>query len=147
MVAERPWFGFGPGTYVFQYSPFQKSDELTLISTFAGDLGDAHSEYFSAMSEAGYMGLLSWLGVVLTTLGVSFRVFYREEPGKVRYTLLMAVLGLITYYVHAFLNNYSQYDKIAVPLWTFTAVVTALDLYHRGTVKPTIDHVEDTEKE
>jgi hypothetical protein len=49
MVAERPWFGFGPGTYVFQYSPFQKSDELTLISTFAGDLGDAHSEYFSAM--------------------------------------------------------------------------------------------------
>jgi FtsH-binding integral membrane protein len=93
------------------------------------------------------MGLLSWLGVVLTTLGVSFRVFYREEPGKVRYTLLMALLGLITYYVHAFLNNYSQYDKIAVPLWTFTAVVTALDLYHRGTVKPAIDHVEDTEKE
>jgi putative inorganic carbon (HCO3(-)) transporter len=50
----------------------------------------------------------------------------------VRYTLLMAMLGLITYYVHAFLNNYSQYDKIAVPLWAFTAVVTALDLYHRG---------------
>ena len=69
---------------------------------------------------------------MLTTLGVSFRVFYREEPGKVRYTLLMAMLGLITYYVHAFLNNYSQYDKIAVPLWAFTAVVTALDLYHRG---------------
>ena len=59
MVSERPWFGFGPSTYVFQYSPFQKSDELTLISTFSGDLGDAHSEYFSAMSEAGYMGMLS----------------------------------------------------------------------------------------
>lgn len=131
MVAERPWFGFGPGTYVFQYSPFQKSDELTLISTFSGDLGDAHSEYFSAMSESGYMGLISWLAVVLTTLGVSFKVFYREPPGKVRYTLLMAMLGLITYYVHAFLNNYSQYDKIAVPLWAFTAVITALDLYHR----------------
>jgi hypothetical protein len=45
----------------------------------------------------------------------------------------MAILGLITYYVHAFLNNYSQYDKIAVPLWAFTAVITALDLYHRET--------------
>ena len=43
----------------------------------------------------------------------------------------MAMLGLITYYVHAFLNNYSQYDKIAVPLWAFTAVIAALDLYHR----------------
>jgi O-antigen ligase len=51
MVSERPVFGFGPGTYVFKYSPFQKSDEITLISTFAGDMGDAHSEYFSAMSE------------------------------------------------------------------------------------------------
>lgn len=131
MVSERPWFGFGPGTYVFQYGAFQKSDELSLISTFAGDLGDAHSEYFSAMSESGYMGLITWLSVVLTTLGVSFKVFYREPPGKVRYTLLMALLGLITYYVHAFLNNYSQYDKIAVPLWAFTAVIAALDLYHR----------------
>jgi O-antigen ligase len=101
MVSERPWFGFGPGTYV------------------------------SAMSESGYMGLITWLSVVLTTLGVSFKVFYREPPGKVRYTLLMALLGLITYYVHAFLNNYSQYDKIAVPLWAFTAVIAALDLYHR----------------
>ena len=44
MVSARPLFGFGPGTYVFQYSPFQKSDEITLISTFAGDMGDAHSE-------------------------------------------------------------------------------------------------------
>ena len=133
MVSERPLFGFGPGTYVFQYSPFQKSDEITLISTFAGDMGDAHSEYFSAMSESGYLGLLTWIGIVLTTLGVSFKIFYREKPGKVRYTLLMAILGLITYYVHAFLNNYSQYDKIAVPLWTFTAVIAALDLYHRET--------------
>lgn len=133
MVSERPVFGFGPGTYVFKYSPFQKSDEITLISTFAGDMGDAHSEYFSAMSESGYMGLLTWIGIVLTTLGVSFKIFYRENPGKVRYTLLMAILGLITYYVHAFLNNYSQYDKIAVPLWAFTAVITALDLYHRET--------------
>ena len=38
MVSERPVFGFGPGTYVFKYSPFQKSDEITLISTFAGDM-------------------------------------------------------------------------------------------------------------
>jgi len=147
MVSECPWFGFGPGTYVFQYSPFQKSDELTLISTFSGDLGDAHSEYFSAMSEAGYMGLLSWLGVVLTTMGIAFKVFYQQQPGKVRYTLLIALLGLITYYVHAFLNNYSQYDKIAVPLWTFTAVITALDLYHRDTLKSDIDYVANAEKE
>ncbi len=48
MVSERPLFGFGPGTYVFKYSPFQKSDEITLISTFAGDMGDALGIYQGA---------------------------------------------------------------------------------------------------
>ena len=88
------------------------------------------------------MGLITWLVCCAHhTWAYLFKVFYREPPGKVRYTLLMALLGLITYYVHAFLNNYSQYDKIAVPLWAFTAVIAALDLYHRGTVKPTKDDV------
>lgn len=42
---------------------------------------------------------------------------------------MIAILGLTTYYFHAFLNNYSQYDKIAVPFWLFTAVIAALDIY------------------
>ncbi len=142
MVAEHPWSGFGPGTYVFQYSPFQKSNELTLISTFRGDMGDAHSEYFSAMSEIGFPGLIAWLGFVLSTLAIGFRVYYAHQIGKIRYTVLIAMLGLITYYVHGFLNNYSQYDKIAVPLWTFTAVIAALDIYH----KEPLDNVRETQK-
>ncbi len=129
MVQEKPLFGFGPGTYVFQYGSFQKSDELTLISTFSGDLGDAHSEYFSAMSEAGFIGLLLFTAIVLGTLGYALRVIYIHPVGKIRYTAMIAILGLATYYFHAFLNNYSQYDKIAVPLWVFTAVIAALDIY------------------
>jgi hypothetical protein len=38
---------------------------------------------------------------------------------------------LVTYYFHALLNNYSQYDKIAVPMWGFMAIIVALDLYSR----------------
>lgn len=129
MVSERPVFGFGPGTYVFQYGAFQKSDELTLISTFSGDLGDAHSEYFSAMSEAGFPGLLLFIAIVLGGIAYALKVIYRHPTGKIRYTAMIAILGLATYYFHAFLNNYSQYDKIAVPFWLFTAVIAALDIY------------------
>src|SRR5690606_32761409 len=38
MFKERPVFGFGPGTYTFQYAPFQRPEDLTLISTHSGDL-------------------------------------------------------------------------------------------------------------
>jgi len=129
MVSERPLFGFGPGTFVFQYGPFQQSSEMTIISTNTGDLGDTHSEYFSAMSETGFPGMALWIGITLLTMAAAFRIIYRTEDRKVKITTLMALLGLVTYHVHAFLNNYSQYDKIAVPLWTFTAVIVVLDLH------------------
>lgn len=129
MVSERPVFGFGPGTFVFQYGPFQQSSEMTIISTNTGDLGDAHSEYFSAMSETGFPGMALWVGITLLTMATAFRIIYRTEDRKVKITTLMSLLGLVTYHTHAFLNNYSQYDKIAVPLWTFTAVIVVLDLH------------------
>jgi len=44
MFRERPLMGWGPGTYQFLYAPFQNSKERTIISTNAGDRGNAHSE-------------------------------------------------------------------------------------------------------
>jgi hypothetical protein len=60
-------------------------------------------------------------------MATAFRVIYRHTQRQARITALIALLGLVTYYTHAFLNNYSQYDKIAVPFWAFTAVIVALD--------------------
>ncbi|MDA0944057.1 MAG: O-antigen ligase family protein [Bacteroidetes bacterium] len=143
MVSEKPLFGFGPGTYVFQYAPFQKSSELTIISTHAGDLGDAHSEFFSAMSESGYPGLFFFVALVLSTLWVGFRLVARTSSRPVRITATLALFGLSTYYFHALLNNYSQYDKIGVPFWVFTAIIVALDLYHRHE-EPTEGHATES---
>lgn len=140
MVSERPWFGFGPGTYVFKYGPFQKSSELTIISTNSGDLGDAHSEFFSAMSEMGFIGLILWAALVLVTISTAFRVIYTTSVLKVKLTATLVLLGLITYYTHAVLNNYSQYDKVAVPLWAFTAIIVVLDIYHKNG----INHAQKT---
>ena len=43
MFKERPFLGFGPGTYSFEYARFQRPENLTIISTNFGDLGNAHS--------------------------------------------------------------------------------------------------------
>ncbi len=49
MCKERPVFGWGPGTYMFQYAPFQASEDRTIISTNFGVQGNAHSEYFGPL--------------------------------------------------------------------------------------------------
>src|SRR5687767_8132862 len=64
MFEERPFFGWGPGTYSFRYALFQLSAHKTIISTNAGDKGNAHSEYIGPLAESGVLGLLTFLGIV-----------------------------------------------------------------------------------
>ena len=46
---------------MFLYAPYQKPSEKTIISTNAGNRGNAHSEYLGPMAESGILGLLTLL--------------------------------------------------------------------------------------
>ncbi len=127
MFEERPVVGWGPGTYSFQYAPFQRSKDITVISTNFGDVGHAHSEYLGPLAESGFLGMLSWLALFLLSIYKGMKLYYESHKPKTRIIALAITLGLITYYVHGVLNSYIDYDKIAVPLWGFLAILVALE--------------------
>ncbi len=127
MFEERPFTGFGPGTYAFEYARFQDPENLTIISTNFGDGGNAHSEYLGPMAEMGIFGLLSMLALV-TAIFYQAIVLYNRLPSADREmkTLIMGmIISLSTYFIHAFLNNYLDTDKAAVPIWAMCAIVIA----------------------
>lgn len=130
MFQERPVFGWGPGTYQFLYAPFQRSKEKTIISTNAGDLGNAHSEYIGPMSEQGLLGMITILLVVITGIYTGLKVHRKSGIPEVKLMSLLSVLSLITYFTHGLLNNFLDTDKASVPVWGFFAIILALDLYH-----------------
>lgn len=130
MFEARPVLGWGPGTYMFQYGPFQLSREMTIISVRNGSLGNAHSEYFGPMAESGVLGILSVVGLFLTSVIVGMRLMYKSRSQLTKYTAMGAILGLTTYYIHGFLNDYLDLDKAAIPFWALMAIITALDLYY-----------------
>ena len=132
LFKERPLFGWGPGTYQFVYAPYQRSKEKTIISTNYGDMGNAHSEYIGPLSESGVLGMLTFIGVVVTTIITGIRVYRRAERKEVRIFGLIITLGLISYYMHGLMNNFLDTDKASVPFWAFTAILVAMDLYHCG---------------
>jgi len=132
LFKERPIFGWGPGTYQFVYAPYQRSKEKTIISTNYGDMGNAHSEYIGPMSESGILGMLTFMGIVVTVIITALRVYRRAANKEVKLLSLMIMLGLITYYVHGLMNNFLDTDKASVPFWGFTAILVAFDLYHSG---------------
>ena len=38
------------------------------------------------------------------------------------------IISLSTYFIHAFLNNYLDTDKAAVPIWAMCAMIIAMSL-------------------
>ncbi len=130
MFRDHPFFGIGPGTYQFLYAPYQLSKEKTIISTNAGDRGNAHSEYIGPLTESGVLGMLTFMAIVVLVIVTAFRVYRRSNSRKVKMLSLVVILGLITYYVHGTLNNFLDSDKASVPFWGLTAIIVALDLYH-----------------
>jgi O-antigen ligase len=130
MFEKRPVFGYGPGTYAFEYAPFQEPENLTIISTNFGDMGNAHSEYLGALAEMGIIGLLSFLGIVATIFYTSIMVYNRIplSDNGTRILILSMIMALSTYFIHAFLNNFLDTDKAAVPIFGMCAMIIALGL-------------------
>ncbi len=122
LAAERPGVGWGPGTYQFQYASVQFSYDKTIISTNFGDGGNAHSEYLGHLAETGWPGMFIFIGLIASVLISGIKALTIVDAQH--YALLFGVLlGLSTYFVHAFLNNFLDADKMAVPFWSFLAFI------------------------
>jgi putative inorganic carbon (hco3(-)) transporter len=132
MWKDKPVFGFGPGTYQFEYGRYQRSYEKTRISTDFGTRGNAHSEYLGPLAEAGVFGLLSFLLVIGTTMYTGIRVYISSKKRSIRIFSLAVLVGLVSYYLHGLMNNFLDTDKISALFWGYTAMLVAMDIYHRG---------------
>jgi O-antigen ligase len=130
MFLDRPITGFGPGTYMFKYAPYQRSWERTEVSTDAGNKGNAHSEYLGPLAEQGILGILLFVAVIIATTATAVRIINKSINKKTRILALSLYLALFTYYLHGFINDFLDMDKVTAIFWGFTAAIVALDVYH-----------------
>jgi O-antigen ligase len=135
MFKEKPILGWGPGTYKFQYAPFQFSYDRTVISTNFGSLGNAHSEYLGPLSESGIIGMLSFILIVFMAFRTGYRIYHKSKSKELKNFTLFILLGLSSYFIHGFLNNFLDTDKASIPVWGFIAMLVAIDTYHVQTEK------------
>ncbi|MGZ4064435.1 MAG: O-antigen ligase family protein [Bacteroidia bacterium] len=135
MFKDKPYFGWGPGTYMFNYAPYQKSSEKTIISTNFGTNGNAHSEYLGPLSEQGVLGLGIVLALLFSSLFLGYRLCYTVKDRDLRILTHGIILGVFTYFVHGFINNFLDTDKASVPFWGFLAMLVCIDIYHKNSVE------------
>ena len=135
LFAQHPMFGWGPGTYQFVYAPYQRSKEKTDISTNVGDAGNAHSEYFGPLAEQGFIGVMLVLAFVIAVIYTGLNAYKKAKNKKAKVLVLGSTLAFFSYFVHGFLNNFLDTDKLAVPVWSFAALIVVIDLYYANQEK------------
>ena len=128
MIQKKPVFGWGPGTYQFEYAPFQQGYYRTIISTDFGDGGNAHSEYIGPCAETGFPGMFTVIAIVITFLIYGIRTYIHSDDKTMRIISLCVTLALISYYTHGFLNNFLDTDKLSVLVWAGLAVITVCNV-------------------
>lgn len=135
MWQDKPLMGWGPGTYMFKYAPYQLSREKTIISTNFGTNGNSHSEYLGPLAEQGIFGLAIMIILLLYVTSLGYRLSYSVQEKELRWIVITIFLGLMSYLVHGFLNNFLDTDKLSLPFWAFLAVLVTVDLYYPKKVK------------
>lgn len=128
MIQEKPVFGWGPGTYQFEYAPFQKGYYRTIISTDFGDGGNAHSEYIGPCAESGIPGMLTVFAIVFAFLYFGIKTYIYTEDKTQKIIVLSMTIALVSYYVHGVFNNFLDTDKLSVIVWAAMAVITVCNV-------------------
>lgn len=146
MIEERPMVGWGPGTYQFEYAPFQKNKYKTIISTNFGNGGNCHSEYIGPTAETGFIGLITVLSMLVIVVYTGIRTHLRSKDPRNKILSLAATLALISYYIHGIMNNFLDTDKLSLPFWGAFAVILVINLIETKKVDFTLQEQKNIKK-
>lgn len=127
MAEERPWVGFGPGTFEGAYGYFQHHQEMTSHSSLTGGRGDAHSEFFSALAEQGFVGFLTVVVLFWLAIGAGLRAAEGGRDGNQGWVALGWTAALISLAVGCLFNSFFEVDRVAPLLWLACAAVVVMD--------------------
>lgn len=134
MFQEKPLLGFGPGTYMFKYSSYQRAYEMTSISSTQGTMGGIHSEYFGPAVESGIVGFISIILIFGTFIRTNMKTYYQTKNPEIKMLSLAILLGLLTYFFHGLMNNFLDQDKAAVIFWAMMGMTVALAHQQRNEI-------------
>lgn len=110
---DRPWLGFGPESFTYIFSRYFNTDYFKPAEGFGSWFDRAHSIYLDYLTEAGILGLVSYLSI--------FAVFYWQLfKSKVALGLPVIIRALMFAIPIAYLvQGIVLFDVLAIQLYLF----------------------------
>ncbi len=129
LFEKEPVHGIGPNAFPEEYHAYKRSSML-FQAIKKTDLAYAgiHSEYLTALAEMGLPGLLLLVAMYGLTLYYPFRYAVSAQSEYHKVTGWLVALPLLSYYLHAFINNFMDHGKIAALIYMHWGAAMALEV-------------------
>ncbi len=134
MAAERPWLGWGPGTFTYFYKTYALSGFRTYVSDNKEGSG-IHCYYLMTLVEQGFVGLILFTGLVFIVLLKGETIYHQTSDPSRRRMLLAALISAVIIDGLLLINDLVETDKIGSFFFLCMAIVVNVDLMNRGELK------------
>ena len=127
MIKEKPWTGFGPGTFYFHYKNYTVSSFKTYVSDNPERSG-IHNYYLMVAVEQGLPGLLFYLLFCAVVMLKGEQIFHHTLDASRRRTLMAALLCFSLTNLLMLMNDFVETDKIGSLFIISVAIIVNVDL-------------------
>ncbi len=126
MIQEKPWKGFGPGTFPTTYKNYTVNMFSTYVSANKQGSG-IHSYFLMVLVEQGFPGLIIFVLLLSIVLIRGEKVYHRikkKEDKDILLALLVIFVGVIMFNL---INDMIEVDKVACYFFWTMAMIIILD--------------------
>lgn len=130
MVEEKPYLGFGPGQFYFNYKEYTVNKFETYISRNP-ERSTVHNYYLQVTVEQGFPGTVIWVVLLVYLMYVGQRLYTLYSDTAHKHLVMALTLSLITIIINIALSDLIEADKIGTSFFLFMAILVNLDLHAR----------------
>ena len=127
MAAEKPWLGFGPGTFTYFYKSYTVYGFTTYVSDNTEGSG-IHCYYLMVLVEQGILGALIFIALCFFVLLKGEQVYHRTSDPVRRRMLLMAMLTTVVIDGLLLMNDLVETDKVGSFFFLCMAIIVNIDM-------------------
>ncbi len=111
MIADKPWLGFGPGTFYPEY----KSYTLVSFETWVSENNEhstVHNYFLLLWVEQGLPGLLIFLLLTVVVFFTADALYSKSKNKDEQYVLIAVLQSMMMIYLSLTLNDMLETDKV-----------------------------------
>ena len=129
MVADKPFLGFGPGTFTKYYKKYSLFGFKTYVSDNE-ELSGIHCYYLMTAVEQGIVGAIIFIILVFIVLLNGERVYHNTKSESRKRVVMIAILTTVVIDGLLLMNDMVETDKVGSFFFLCMALIVNADLYN-----------------